>query len=285
MMYITVPKIFAYKGRLIWRQSPREIVGPYRYKMFVVNGRYFYIRRYLDMNNAAVLAALLAATDGEEYKRYPSGNGYAFRVDAPKKPLDLFSVTLFHLDELQDNTVEPALRHAFTSYKQKNARLFCMFSDESFLYFARGIFDDWCVFFSKPNVDKDSVPLDREYFSDLKTLGNKCGNDRVYQDFVKIYDMTDGTVKQSVLDEIHRIAYAYEQEDAGGMLHIEQMFTILYAAMIAEIHKDHAPLGKRIKRHGVYKVLMENYDPNDAADEDKKRGWREISAECEKKGF
>ena len=167
-------------------------------------------------------------------------------------------------------------------YKQRKSKSLCVFSDGSSLYFGRGKFDNWCVFFSPAKIHIDRIPLDREYFSDIKQLGEKYGNERVYKDFVSLYDKTNYFIEQSVLNSISEIAGRYDKED---LLRVEKLFSILYLTMIAEENKEHAPLGKRIKRLGVYRVLMENCDADKAADEDKKRYWLDIASDCDRKGF
>lgn len=63
------------------------------------------------------------------------------------------------------------------------------------------------------------------------------------------------------------------------------MFTILYMAMIAEEKKEHTKLGKRIKRLGVHKLLIEGVPVNEAANFMRGMGWREIDKMCSKFGF
>ena len=46
---------------------------------------------------------------------------------------------------------------------------------------------------------------------------------------------------------------------------MEIWFTIIYAAMIAEENKANAILKKRIKRLGMYQVLIQNMKPEEAA--------------------
>jgi len=44
-------------------------------------------------------------------------------------------------------------------------------------------------------------------------------------------------------------------------------------------------LGKRLKRLGVHKILMEGMKVDIAANWSRGRPWREISEECERRGF
>ena len=63
------------------------------------------------------------------------------------------------------------------------------------------------------------------------------------------------------------------------------MFTILYMAMIAEEKKEHTKLGKRIKRLGVHKLLVERVPVSEAANFMRGMGWREIDRMCREYGF
>jgi hypothetical protein len=66
---------------------------------------------------------------------------------------------------------------------------------------------------------------------------------------------------------------------------IEIWLTVIYAGMIAEENKAHAVLGKRIKRLGMYQVLIEKLSPDYAANFSKGKKWRELDAVMKGKGF
>ena len=57
------------------------------------------------------------------------------------------------------------------------------------------------------------------------------------------------------------------------------------AGMIAEENKVNMILKKRIKRLGVYQVLMDNFPPSEAANFSKGKGWRELDSIMKAKGF
>ena len=65
----------------------------------------------------------------------------------------------------------------------------------------------------------------------------------------------------------------------------EVLFSILYMAMISEEKKRNTKLGKRIKRLGVHKLLIEGKDIYEAANFMKGMKWRDIDQLCKERGF
>ena len=64
------------------------------------------------------------------------------------------------------------------------------FSDGGALYFGEGAFDNWCVYKINANGTKQ-IPRDRDYFKEFVELCDKYDKDKLYADFLKIYDKTD----------------------------------------------------------------------------------------------
>lgn len=153
------------------------------------------------------------------------------------------------------------------------------FEDGSFLEYDRGGFDDWCVYYTNATGSR-RPPYDIDYFSELKDLTNEYGVDKIYNDYVQIYNATGKEIDESVLDMIDDIASSY----AEG-LSVNVMFTILYMAMIAEERKENTHLGKRIKRLGIHTLLIDGLSISDAANFMRGMGWREVSRLCEERGF
>lgn len=154
------------------------------------------------------------------------------------------------------------------------------FSDGSFLEYDRGKFDRWCVYLSRPDGSR-RPPRDADYFDQLRQFADKYGAERIYRDYVRVYDLTGKQKEDAVLAEISRLALEYE-EDA---LELDIVLSTLYLAMIAEEQKEYTRLGKRIKRLGVHKLLMEHCSVKDAADFMRGMGWREIDTLCRARGF
>lgn len=155
------------------------------------------------------------------------------------------------------------------------------FSDGSFLEYDRGRFDDWCVYLTKGDGSR-RPPRDVDYFQRLQQLANKYGADRVYKDYVSVYDLTGKQVEKHSLTAISQIAASYGKEDT---LEADVIFSILYMAMIAEEQKESTRLGKRIKRLGIYKLLIEKCSVSESANFMRGMGWQDIAKLCEKHGF
>ena len=142
------------------------------------------------------------------------------------------------------------------------------FSDGSFLEFAPGKFDDWCVYLTRPNQER-YAPRDEIYFFDLLQYGNVHGAKNIYDDFVSIYDLATTDLDNAVFDHIHSISSKYG-DDA---LEIEILYAILYMGMVAENNKKNTVLKKRVKRLGVHQVLIDGMQPR-AANYSKKFLWQ-----------
>lgn len=136
------------------------------------------------------------------------------------------------------------------------------FSDGSTLEYDKGKFDIWQVMLTRPDVAR-SGPRDQDYFQRILNYGNTHGKQQVYDDFCTIYDATKAELHPDpeVLELIESLSAKYGDDS----LNICIDFTILYMGMIAEENKENSILGKRIKRLGMYQVLMEGFDPTVAA--------------------
>lgn len=154
------------------------------------------------------------------------------------------------------------------------------FSDGSFLEYDRGRFDDWCVYLTNASGGR-RPPRDTDYFTQLKDLAEKFGVEKVYGDYVKVYDLTGKQVNRDSLESITVLSKEYGE----SAIQVDTIFSILYMAMIAEERKAGTHLGKRIKRLGVHKLLIENTPVREAANFMRGMGWRDIARLCEERGF
>ena len=159
------------------------------------------------------------------------------------------------------------------------SRLLKQFPDGSRVEFGFGSFDEWCVFVTRPPGPRHA-PRDTDYFAELKTLHARFP--RLYDDFVEVFQRTSRAVDTLTLARITELAACYPTE---VRVPVDVLLTTLYAAMIAEENRAHAPLGKRIKRLGVHQVLMEDMPVEAAANFSRGKPWRELAAECERRGF
>ena len=154
------------------------------------------------------------------------------------------------------------------------------FPDGSFLEYDRGGFDDWCVYRTSASGNR-RPPRDTDYFTQLKELAERFGTEKVYSDYVKVYDLTGKQVDRDSLEKISILSKEY----GASATQVDTIFSILYMAMIAEERKAGTRLGKRIKRLGIHKLLIENIPVREAANFMRGMGWRDIARLCEERGF
>ena len=147
--------------------------------------------------------------------------------------------------------------------------------------FDKGSFDSWCVYVVEKNGTK-KAPYDVQYFSDLKKISNMYESNKIYKDFVEIYNNTDTSININTLNIIDRLVLTYKNEDRALL---EQWFTVLYGGMIAEENKLNAILKKRVKRLGMHQVLVLGEEPQIAANFSKGKKWRELDAIMKSLGF
>ena len=154
------------------------------------------------------------------------------------------------------------------------------FSNGLALEFDRGQFDEWCVYEVSPNGQR-VAPRDVDYFRDLVDFGARHGNQRIYDDFVAVFDVSGPKVTTESLAIIDQVANRYGTEKES----LQRVFIILHMGMVAENLKRNTRLGKRIKRLGVHVLLLESQDVMQAANFMRGMGWREIDALCQERGF
>jgi hypothetical protein len=149
------------------------------------------------------------------------------------------------------------------------------------LQFVTGRIDDWCIEIKYP-TGKKSYPLDSEYFTELQDINKE--EPTIYEDYVKIYDLTTKEVSEEVKALCFELASKYSKPNK-----VERLFLTLYAGMIAEINKKingkPSKLGKRIKRLGMHQVLVEQANPVIVANYSRGMSWQGIDAECKARGF
>ncbi len=154
------------------------------------------------------------------------------------------------------------------------------FADGSYLEYAQGKFDQWCVYLTRPNQPK-YAPQDGQYFQRLADWATKHNAQNLYNDFIEIYNQTTPDLNEVILEKIKTLSSKYG-EDA---LDISIDFTIMYLGMIAEEQKENTRLGKRIKRLGVHQVLIDKISYNIAANFSRGKKWYDIAKECSSRGF
>ena len=155
------------------------------------------------------------------------------------------------------------------------------FSDGTLLEQGRGSFDDYCVYLTRPGR-KRYAPRDIEYFSFFIEQSKRYTPEKLYSDFVKIYNRTDAKIDYILLSEIDGICEDYQEDDA---LEFNIWFSVIYLGMVAEELKERAVLKKRIKRLGMHQILFENMSAGDAARFSFGRRVAELAPMCRERGF
>lgn len=107
--------------------------------------------------------------------------------------------------------------------------------------------------------------MDRDYFAELADFGHRYGYQRIYAYFNAVYCQTDRVRRYSVFELIAEQGQTLHEED---YLAYCKLMVTLYYAMLAEENREPAhryPLKKRVKKIGVFQVLIEGMRPEDAA--------------------
>lgn len=146
--------------------------------------------------------------------------------------------------------------------------------------FGPGTFDDWRLYLTRPNETSYS-PKTKDYFVIIQDLGEIYGYSKIHDDFVKFYDLTSREMDSEVLALIKTLAATY----GAHAEELEVWFTVIYASMLAEENNKNTQFGKRIKRLGMYQILIEKKSPNFAANFLSGRSFAEIDREMQKHGF
>lgn len=159
-------------------------------------------------------------------------------------------------------------------------RRICKFSNGGFLEFDQGSFDNWCVYVVRPNGQR-FAPSDVLYFSRLKKLAKNYGSQKIYDDFIIIFNRVSKNINSEIFDLITLLSHSYGTD----RLEMEIWMSVLYAGMVAEENKENARLGKRVKRLGMHQVLLEEMTPEEAAVFSKGKKWHDLDKVMKSKGF
>jgi len=147
--------------------------------------------------------------------------------------------------------------------------------------FDQGRFDSWCVYLIDSR-GRSFAPTDTVYFTELAQIAKQYPEQKLYSDFVKIYDKTTKEINNQVIELIKQLAKTYRDSHQQT---IEKWFTVLYAGMIAEENKENAILKKRIKRLGMHQLLMEHMDAKKAAVFSRGKPAKKLNLLMKTKGF
>jgi len=146
------------------------------------------------------------------------------------------------------------------------------------IYYGYGQFDYYCVHVLKPKSKRVWKPRDTECFMWLKRMGKKYGNDKLYEDFLKIYEpITTDTDMGDIENIVKEVSskYRYSQE----------WWIILALTIKAELHKKNTKLGKTIKHLGVYELLNEDKKVRDIVLDINDENWMALKESMLEKGI
>jgi hypothetical protein len=139
-------------------------------------------------------------------------------------------------------------------------RMITTFADGSKLYYDKGNFDEWCVYYEQQKKKRHALK-DVEYFRIAQLLATEFGAKKVYADFLHIYDKTDSTLNPAIIAVIQTMALQYKPQESRA----EKLFVVLYATMIAEENLEGRPLKKKIKKLGFYQAIFGGFTAIQAA--------------------
>jgi len=149
------------------------------------------------------------------------------------------------------------------------------------IFYDRGSFDEWCVYINNQGIK--TAPKDIEYFKFFIELGKSYSNQKVYNDYIKIYNLVSQKIEKKVLDLI--IDISKNNYDAVLSKEVTINFTVIYAGMVSERNKKFTVLKERIKRLGMYQILVLNFSAEVAANYSKGKKAKELDIICKKYGF
>ncbi len=147
------------------------------------------------------------------------------------------------------------------------------------IFYDKGSFDNWCVYIRK--AGSYYAPKDTEYFARLRQLSENHTATKIYEDFIRIFHQTTSEINSETLSLIESLSKNY-RDDATE---VRLWFTVIYAGMVAEENKANKILGKRIKRLGVYQVLILQRSPEHAANYGRGRKWKYLDEIMQVYGF
>lgn len=140
------------------------------------------------------------------------------------------------------------------------------------IFFAPGNFDDWCVYM-------EHAPTDDEYFEWIYVLSKQYGRTQVYNDFMRIYNIVDGSFNPQKCLEVAEDNDQHYNEDTV------QWWVVFYMTMTAECKKENAILKKRIKCLGVYNILFDELDIKTVTTYMKGKSWKYLDELMKERGI
>lgn len=156
-----------------------------------------------------------------------------------------------------------------------------------FIFFAPGSYDNWAVWVGRVDEDGETrvaMVEDGYYFEILRRLGLAYGYRRVFGDVSALYRATawHRAVRDDVVALVAAAASRYESYDDRCWMYNALMH--VYYGMLAEENKSFAPMGRRAKVHGLYRLLVLGDSVDAAVCCSEGRPWRVVDAEVQSWG-
>ena len=156
--------------------------------------------------------------------------------------------------------------------------MFFLNNGRTCIYFDRGKFDSYCVYVNRVGYER-CAPTDDIYFKWIKGLAHRYGVIQVYTDFCLLYDIVDDKInKNKVIALVSNLDLHYNENTIIWWL-------IFYMTMVAECKKKNAILKKRIKKLGVYNILIENESIDDVVQYMRGKKWQELDELMKERGI
>ncbi|WP_096200074.1 DUF7004 family protein [Bacillus sp. FJAT-45350] len=142
----------------------------------------------------------------------------------------------------------------------------------------RGKFDEWCIYIN------GRAPFDKEYFQKLFDLAQKHRVDKVYQDFMTLYNSTTDEIDNTIFEQLIPDISTTYGTDAGD---VEELFGTFYAVMLAEENRffgrTRTKLGRRVKGLAAYQILFEGFSIENACNFSKGKDWEDLAILCDER--
>ncbi|WP_010664768.1 DUF7004 family protein [Marinilabilia salmonicolor] len=145
----------------------------------------------------------------------------------------------------------------------------------------QGAFDNRNVWIVEADGTR-KVLRDEEYLTDLYKISKTYAPQKLYNDFVEIYERTSYNISTSVLSLIDSITGSYLH---GDQKIVEQWFSVIYAELIAGENEKAAILKKRTIRLALYQVLILGMPAAKAVNFSKGKHASELDVIMEPLGF
>ena len=155
--------------------------------------------------------------------------------------------------------------------------------NEVSIYFSEGSFDSYCVYVNEvPNMFRHAMK-DSEYFKWILYLSRCYGVIQVWDDFCKIYDIVD--MDSNAKPDAKKAMATAIEIDSHYTEETIKWWLVFYMTMVAECKKKYAIIKKKIKKLGVYNVLIDEWDIDYVTTYMVNMDWRDLAEMMKERGI